>query len=391
MRSRWGMTGTLRWIALGQALRGFALGLYITIWPLWVEKLGGNAVALGFLGTVGGATTALVLVPGGWLSDRAHRGKVLLWGAVASLPAPFVFALAPTWWALLPGVIIFYGAQFSRPALQAAIAEEAPKAKLATAFSLVMSAFDAGMVLAPPLGALIASHLGYRLLFVLSGAISLPAAACYLPARNLRATSPSSSVGRRLMPAPRPAYLRWLVFVGVFAGLEGLATPFVVPYWKAVGHLSLANIGWLGSVSTFAGAVSGPLFGRLVDRVGAARTLALGLGCIWAGWTVFLFNPASFPLNMIGAALRGVDDGCQTVAGAAVGRLVPSNETGTAFGFLNLLNDAGRAVAPLPGGLLYTLRPRGPFIVTAFLTGCLGWWFLDVRAAPPASPPRKPA
>lgn len=383
MASRWGMTRTLRWIALGQALRGFSGGLYVVIWPLWVEKLGGNAVALGFLGTVAGATTACVLVPGGWLSDRVHRGKLLLWGALVALPAPFVFALSPSWWALVPGVVIFYASQFSRPALQAAVAEEAPRAKLAAAFSLVMSAFDAGMVLGPPLGTLIASHLGYRPLFLVSGVISLPAAACYLPARNLRPAPSPPAARRRLVPHPRPAYVRWLIFVGVFAGLQGLATPFVVPYWKAVGRLSLGDIGWLGSISTLAGTVSGPLFGRLADRMGAARTLALGLGSIWLGWMALLFNPASLRLNLIGSALRGVDDGCQTVAGAAVGRLVPASETGTAFGFLNLINEAGRAAAPLPGGLLYTARPRAPFLISAFLTACLGWWFFDVRAASP--------
>lgn len=97
------------------------------LWPLYIERLGGTPVDIGILAAAGGIALGVVLIPGGWLSDRVDRRRILLIGAAMAVPAPFLFVGAPHWQWLIPGVLLFHGSGFSRPAAQAVVQAEAPR------------------------------------------------------------------------------------------------------------------------------------------------------------------------------------------------------------------------------------------------------------------------
>jgi DHA1 family tetracycline resistance protein-like MFS transporter len=187
------------------------------------------------------------------------------------------------------------------------------------------------------------------------------------------------------LPRRAPRYLRWLLFGAGFALIQGVAQPFVVPYWRNIGHLSVETIGWLGSATILAATLAGPLWGRLADRLGYVKSLGIGLAATAAGWIVLALWPASVGLGLAGAVLRGTEEGCSTVAGSAVGRTVGSDRAGTAYGLYNLASELARAAGPVPGGLAYEGRPPIPFLASAFLTAAIAWLFLDTL--PEGSPP----
>lgn len=367
------MTSDLWWLAVAMGLLGLGFGLYGILWPLYIEHLGGNAVVVGMLSTMAGVATALVVFPGGWLSDRIDRRTIVLWGWIVAVPVPFSFAVAPHWEWLIPGVLLYFGSAFSTPALQAIVVSETSHRGLSTAYNVVMSTFGAGMVLGPTLGGYIASHVGYRPVFVISGVIYLLSTLCVFP---LKPHPPGKRPKRRpaWTPQKRPRLFQWMVFSGALAVVQGLAWPFVVPYLKTVGHLSIETIGMLGSVGVLSATISSPFWGKIGEAVGIPRALGWGMGLVTLGWMALLWAPGVVGWALISGMLRGSGEGARGLPGIAVGRTVPNEEAGTAYGLYNLVTELAGAIAPLPGGLLFSHWADAPLVITAFFTGIVAWW-----------------
>ncbi|MBX5467605.1 MAG: MFS transporter [Firmicutes bacterium] len=372
------MRGDLVWLTASLGLRGLSFGLYLMLWPLYVEHLGGGPVALGSLAAVGGAVSALVLLPGGWLADRWDRRQLAIAAGLLAAPAPLLFAWAPSWRWLIPGMVLFHAAQFARPALQAIVAEAAPPNVMASRYGVVMSAFEAGMAVGPPVGAWMAeaAH-GFGPVFVAAAVLSGLAVLALLPLRPHPQRARGALRPSRPRPWHRPALRRWIGFMAVFATVQSLAFPFAVPYWRGVGGLGLETLGWIGSVGIAAATVAGPLWGWLAERIGFIRALGWGLGFTAVGWALVAGFPRHVGVALLAATLRGAEEGCGTVAGAAIGRTVPPEDAGTAYGWFNWVAEVGRAVGPVPGGLLYRWWPTAPFLLTAAITAALAFAFLD--------------
>lgn len=361
---------------MAMGLWGLGFGLYGVLWPLYVERLGGGPVVVGALSTIAGIATALVVLPGGWLSDRVDRKKVLVWGWAVAVPVPFSFAMAPRWEWLLPGVLLYFGSAFSTPALQAVVLAEAPEERLSTAYNVVMSVFGAGMVLGPPVGGYLAVHFSYSLVFVISGILYAFSTICLFPVHSHRPDKPPRR-RPKWTPRQRPRLFQWMLFSAGLAVVQGISGPFVVPYWKTVGHLSVETIGFLGSVGILSGTLAGPLWGRIGERVGLPRALGIGMGLVTMGWIALIWAPESVGWGIFSGIVRGGGESARGLSGVAVGRTVRHHEAGTAYGLFNLVTELAGALAPLPGGLLFSRWPTMPLAVTAFFTGILAWWLVN--------------
>lgn len=371
---RLGMTKDLWWMTLAQGLWGLGFGLYGLFFPLYIEKLGGGPVIVGLLTTVAGIITALVVFPGGWLSDRVDRRTVLIWGWVVAIPVPFMFAMAPTWQWLIPGVVLYFGSAFSTPAMQAVIVAQAPPARLSTSYNVVMSVFGAGMVLGPVIGGYLASHYSYKLVFMAAGlvyGVSTLALLRMAPHPPQKKTEDHHVAWR---PKSRPRFFQWMIFSAVLASVQGIAWPFVVPYWKTVGHLSLEAIGVLGSVAILVATVSGPFWGRAAEHWGIPKSLGAGLGLVVVGWIALLWAPQSIGWGIFSGLMRGCGEGSRGLQGVAVGRVARAGELGTAYGLYNLVTELSAALAPLPGGLLFRHWAFAPLIIACFCTAIMAWW-----------------
>ncbi len=387
--SKLGMTPDLWWMTLSMGLWGLGFGLYGILWPLYVEHLGGSAVVVGLLSTTAGFATAFVVFPGGWLADRVDRRKILIWGAAVAVPVPLMFAWAPHWQWLLPGVLLYFGSAFSTPAMQAVIITEAKSEHLSTAYNVVMSVFGAGMVIGPTIGGYLATHDSYTLVFVISGMLYAISTLAILPIKP-HPPGPNRPHRSRFSwtPQQRPRLFQWMIFSAGLAMVQGLAWPFVVPYWKSVGHLSMETIGLLGSTGIFFGTISGPVWGKIGERVGIPRSLGYGMGLVTMGFMALIWAPSSVGWGLFSGLLRGSGEGSRGLAGVAVGRTIRRQEAGTAYGLFNLVTELAGAIAPLPGGLLFAHWPYAPLVVAAFCTGIIAWWLINgLPGRPTPAPP----
>ncbi|MCY0881622.1 MAG: MFS transporter [Firmicutes bacterium] len=387
----WGMTPDLWWLAASLGLWGLGFGLYGILWPLYIEKLGGTAVSVGLLSTLAGMTTAFVVFPGGWLADRIDRRTLILVGWLISMPAPFLYALAPNWHWLIPAMLLYYGSSFSSPAIQAIVLTESPSESMASAYNIVMSIFGAGMILGPTVGGYLAGHFSYRLVFVVSGIIYAGSTVLLLPmrphppqSRNLPAPV------RKWRPSDRPRLFQWMMFSAGMAAVQGMVGPFIVPYWKSVSHFSMQTIGFLGSIGMLSGTVAAPFWGRIGQRMGIPQAIGWGMGIATSGLMVLIWNPASWTFSLFSGILRGVGESARSLQGVAIGRTVRRQEAGTAYGLMSLVTETVGALAPIPGGLLFHAWPYAPLLLSAFLTTIIGGWLISGLPGRPRPVPRTP-
>lgn len=386
VKAKFGLTPDLLWLTLAMGLWGLGFGLYGVLWPLYIEHLHGGPVAVGLLSTLAGIATALVVFPGGWLADRVDRRMIIIWGFAIAVPVPFLFALAPTWQWLIPGVLLYFGSAFSTPAMQAVILSEAPPEHLSTAYNIVLGVFGAGMVIGSTIGGFLVSHYSYALLFVLSGSIYLFSTFCTFPLHR-HVPQPVVKRKRSWTPKDRPRLFYWMIFAGGLAAVQSVAGPFIVPYWKSVGHLSVETIGFLGSVGILVGTLSAPLWGKMGEKIGIPRALGWGMGLVAIGSLFLIWDPGSVGWSLGAGVFRGAGESSRGLSGVAVGRTIPRDEAGTAYGLFNLITEAAAAIAPLPGGYLYHHWPYLPLVITTFFSGIIGWWLFSGQPGRPAPTP----
>lgn len=375
MVTRLGLSHNLLLLAVAMALWGLGFGLYGILWPLYVEQLGGGPVAIGWLQTAAGLSTALVVLPGGFLADRVDRKKMILWGWIMAVPAPFLFAWAPSWPWLFVGVILYFGSAFSTPAAQAYIQAEAGP-RLAVAYTVVMSAFALGAVIGPAISGYLVDLTSFRTVFYMAGALYAVSTLLILP----MAPAPAPGGVRHTWsltswsPARRPRFFQWVALAALLSVAGGLSGPYVVPFWRTVGHFNIKTIGLLGAVTTLTAALVSPLWGRLAERLGIPRALGWGLAITTAGMVGLWAIPRLLWLQASSAVVRGAGGGSGGLTGVAIGRVVPGLEAGTAYGLLNWISELAGALAPYPGALLYEIRPEAPMVFTTALGFLLVVW-----------------
>ncbi len=381
-----GLTRNLALLTAAMAVWGLGFGLYGVLWPLYVEHLGGGPGAIGLLQAVAGLTTAAVALPGGRWADRVPAKRLLLWGWLAAVPAPFLFRWAPTWSWLLPGVLLYFGSAFSTPALQSYIRQEAGP-RLAVAYNVVMSAFTLGAVLGPALGGVLLGTVGFGPIFLLAGGCYALSTLLLLPIRGRDAPSSgraSGSGSREAVSSTLRGLGPWLLLAMVLAASGGLALPYLVPFWRQVGGLTVRQIGLLGSLGTLMATLMHPVWGRRAERRGLAATVAQGLFLGAAGMAAVLLWPRTDDVQALAALARGAGAATMGLVGVAVGRGASPGRVGSAYGWFNALTELAGAAAPYPGSLLYRWRAGAPMLVVG-----LTWAFVAVLLV--TREPRRPA
>lgn len=382
MLARLGLNRNLGLLTGSMGLWGLGFGLYGTLWPLYVERLGGGPVAIGWLAAAASLITALVVLPGGVMADRGDRKKLIVWGWALAVPAPFLFAWAPHWQWLFLGVVLYFGSSFATPAVQAMIRLES-RDRLAITYNVVMAAFALGAVLGPAISGYLLSMTSYQTLFVVAGILYGLSTVLILPMRLASGKgSEALSKLRDWQPRRRPRLYRWMGLSAALAMVGGLAGPYVVPFLRSVGHFDVQAIGLMGSLSTLVAAVMSPFWGRVAERTGLPRALGYGLCFSIVGLTGLWAIPRSWPAQAVGAVFRGLGGASGGLMGVAVGRVVPGVEAGTAYGLLNWVSELAGAAGPYPGALLYQFRPEAPLVFGSAVWALLVAWIFTREATP---------
>ena len=345
--------------------------------------------------------TTTVLVGAGRLGDRLGRRRLLLAGIALFTAASALSGVAPTLWALIAArAAQGLGAALMLALAMALVAESVPAARTASAMGLLGTMSAIGTALGPSLGGLLIAGLGWRAIFLVTVPLGVTAMLLvhrHVPVdRGARTGAAFDHRGTLLLALALGAYTlamtlghfgalnaALLVAAGLFAlaragtrsplrralrldpGLATsalvstvLMTTLVVGPFHLTGALGLgpATVGLVMSIGPVVVALAGVPAGRLADRVGAQRTIVLGLGAIALGASALVVLPTTAigyiaPIVVITAGYALF----QTANNTTVMAASDPQERGATSGRLNLSRNLGLITGASVMGAVFSL------------------------------------
>ena len=365
-------------------------GLVIPVLPVYADRLGADAAALGVVVAAFGLGRLVAGVPAGALAQRAHRRRLLLAAAaglaVVTLATVAVSSLAQlvvlrAVTGLVGGVVMTAG--------QAILTDSDP-ARLGRTMATLQSYHIVGGALGPALGGLVVG-VDDRLPFLIGG-LGIGALALL----GLVRIPPAPAPGHRHRDAPPQAAVRlwnralvgmclvsFTIFFFRFGGQQFLVP--VLAYQRA--GLSPAQFGAALAAVTVAGLLLVGLAGAATDRWGrrfmvSATTTLLGLaslGYLGAG------HPAAFLATLVLTGVLITAGGPAT--GAYLADCAPPQRRGLAIGITRTCGDAATLLGPpLLGWLVAAGDTATAVAALGGATALAGLVFARLSRPRPAAP-----
>lgn len=321
--------------------------------------LGASATTIGLIEGIAEATSPVVKVFSGTLSDYLRNRK---WLAVAgyalgALSKP-LFAIAPTIGVVVTARIVDRVGKGIRGAPRdALVADVTPVHLRGAAYGLRQSLDTVGAFLGPLLAVFIMLMWrdDFRLAFwlaVIPGVLAVVLLAFGIdePARapGEKRVNPI----RREVVAQLGARYWWVVAVGGVFALARFSEAFLV--LRAMGSgVPVALVPLVMVAMNVVYALSAYPFGKLADTTSHTKLMVVGLALLIAA-DIVLAHGAHWPAVLVGVALWGLHMGMtQGLLATMVAQAAPAELRGTAFGVFNLISGIVTLVSSVVAGALW--------------------------------------
>ena len=312
----------------------------------------------------------------GWLADRYGRKimveRAMFGGAVIT----FAMGLVGNVWQLLFLRLLSGATTGTISASIAMISTIVPKQKLGYSLGLMQVAVFLGMTLGPWIGGLLADAVGYRLTFMIGGGILLVGGALVLVGARERFIRPSEeALGKNGRLFSLLAYGGFPAMLAIFFFFH-FTIYFVMPILPLFIETMIdprqggvaSTTGLLFSVSGGAAALAAGGIGYLSDRSGYKTILMISL--FLTAFSILLHGAAQSVAHLVllrilyGLAAGGI----LPTMNALVGRLLPPDSYGKAYGLTSSMTCLGMAAGPFFGGILAAWWGyRWPFVFVGAL------------------------
>ena len=359
MDGNWKRNLWATWIAELLALVGFSS--ITPILPYYIQYLGiqGDEVRTwtGLIYSAPFFTMGLLAPVWGALGDRYGRKLMVERAMFGGALITAAMGLAQTAWQLALLRMLQGAITGTVAAATTMVASATPREQLGETLGKLQVAIFLGQSLGPLFGGFVADGIGYRQVFVATGALLLAGGLVILTQVHERFTPVASAVKEPAWKQMRLLFASLLGVVlllrfGLRLGVQMTAPmlPLLVQAIMPESTLLGSASGLLATISGLTSAVAAPLLGRLGDRYGGRRILLL---CATGAATALLLQGLIpiYALLVVWQALLGLAvGGTLAVISAFVGRSAPEGREGTAYGLDAMAVSLSNAVAPLLGG-----------------------------------------
>ncbi|AEI40135.1 MFS transporter [Paenibacillus mucilaginosus] len=286
----WKTNLTVLWF--GQFLVMAGMTMIVPFLPLYLQELGvtePHALAT-WSGIIfaGNFVTSFVFQPlWGGLADRYGRKVMLLRSGFGMAVVMTLMGFATGPWHLLLLRLVNGTISGFIPAGVALMSATAPRERMGFAMGTLQSGAVAGSILGPLFGGLLAEWIGYRYIFYITGGLlflaSMLAALLVKETFDSKAAAqkPKQSMSaafKQLRGIPQLPSLYAVTFLIQFSLLSVLPLlPLFVQKLHGTGEMLAFYAGMVGSITGFSNMIASPLLGRLSDRIGPERILAICL------------------------------------------------------------------------------------------------------------------
>jgi MFS family permease len=371
-------------------ISGTGIGSLLPVLPLFLRERGASYA---FVGVIVGASLVAQAIgqwPAGWLTERLGRKQMMVGGLLLAAVSSLLFVLPlPIQWLVVLRFVQGLGFAAAAPAEVAAVADAVPPEELGVAYGWVSGARQAGFIVGPAIGGLLAVF-GRWSVFVATGIALIGAAvvvAFVLGPSKPRATLAQSGIGRVLMQSSRMASaLRAVVTMAVGLGLLiGIYDVIWSLFMRSLGAGDFV-IGLSFSLFALPFLIATPFAGWAADRWDR-RWLAfasVALGSLMAPIYPLL---GSIPIVMaVGAVEATLWSFTEPAMNSFLMRAIP-DQRGEASGVVGTAMSGSMAIGSLVGGSLFAMGVAVPFVTAGvsglvFALASVPW----LRAAGAASP-----
>ena len=304
--------------------------LYLAVIPLlphYVERFGLSTLGAGVVVAAYPVLVPLVSLGCIVLVPRVGAKRITLFSAGLMSVATVIFAWAPNATVLVAARLVQGLASGSIwTGSMAWVTDNAPPGRRGRESGIVMGMLSAGSVAGPAVGAL-AAWAGQELAFGLVAAVSLLGVVLAALAPRGRLEGTPTRIRPALAAAIRQSAMRAALALTLIDLLTFGAVDVLVPLHLGAGGTSVGVIAAALGAGAALGAITGPIAGRTVDRIGAQQVGLVTAGCIVVIPVVLALRPptsvqlailviggplfalvgsAIFPLSSSGADAAGV-------------------------------------------------------------------------------------
>ncbi|WP_211871511.1 MFS transporter [Neoroseomonas terrae] len=347
-------------IGTGHFLSHFYMLTLPPLFFFWRDEFHVSFAELGLAVALMSGTTALLQTPVGFWVDRHGARPFLVGGTLLMALSVSAMAFAPGIWAIwLLAVLSGIGNSVIHPADYAILAGSIDKTRMGRAFALHTFTGNLGFALAPPVIALLAAAMGWRMALLSVGLLGIPVVVAILLQSRILKEQPKKPVveggpsGRELLLS-RPILLFFAFFLlssMAGSGIQAWVITVLGKLWGtpvAVGSMVLTGYmigatggtlvgGWVADTS------KRNLIGFVVVLTGFAMAMILALGLM----------PMPEVLLPVVGFLGGLAMGAsRTPRDVMLKDASPPGEIGKVFGFVSSGLPLGSAITPVPLGFL---------------------------------------
>jgi len=380
-------------VTITHSITMFAMFLWRPFWGLYILELGGTKNSIGLITTIQSLTTLLVQLPGGIISDKLGRKRVILIASILEFLPPIIYRYSKHWTTLIPGAIAAALATLATPALNALIADSLPREKRATGFGLYSMAWYLSIVISIPLGGYILDRLGIitgtRWGLLISIILALPV--LLIRWKFIGETIKSGSESKYNFKSSfsleqlksTPSEIWKLIFVAVLSSFSfQVFWSYVVVYSVEEIGLSMLQWSYVSTIANFAAACFMIPSGFLSDIFGRKRIIIISQLLVSLSSLGYVISTGYYGVattRILGSVGEGLGGNVMGSVGgpvwqALVTGVAPTDTRGSILGLMGSVTGLITTPAPVLGGYIYeTVSPQAPFLMSFFLgiIGCL--------------------
>ena len=368
-------------ITLTQSLFMLTASLWWPFWSLYILELGTSKTLMGMIFMAETVAQLIFQLPGGILTDRLGRKKMIVLGSVLRATSPLIYVATGSWQFVLLGMFITQTSNMMVPAIDALIAESTSVEHRAMGYGTFRMMTLLPMIFTPFIGGVITDSLGVYGGVRLAITCTLVVAwfNVYIRWRYLEDTYTNEHASSRLdalkevRSVPRPIWT--LITVAIFASLGlRVASQFMAVYATQVANLTKTQ--W-GLIMTTVGIISTVLTipsSIWSDKVGRKPGIMISLGLTPLMYLGFPFSGGFLQLALsrvvgaisegFGGAVTGLEGGSAWLA--LVADIVPSQQRGKVMGLIATVAGALSFPGAWIGGLLWdNVSPSAPFYLAS--------------------------
>jgi ACS family glucarate transporter-like MFS transporter len=306
---------------------------------------------------------AIMQIPGGWLADKFGAKRILLMAVIVWSIFTGLTAIA---WSLTAMIVIRFlfgiGEGGFQPASSKIIATIFPKEERGRAMSIMLTSGGIVSLIVPLLAAYLLGTIGWRMMFIIIGAIGAIIAFLYwkyikLPeneAEDASTENPAHKVNfKELLKTP----LMWNLIIAyfcIYAVNWGLVS-WIPTYLQKNRGLDLMSIGWAQTIPAITTIIGVYGSGYIIDKLPKGMEKVLGsISCAVIGLLLYLMFTAKTVTLFIGyqTVVSIFIAFVITLLPVIVLKKLPSSITGSAMGIANTGGQLAGFVTPMAIGFM---------------------------------------